>query len=649
MNNLSVKNLKKFLFSIFMFVLFIILGNITSNAAGDLFLNNLTFEANVNVDGTMDVTETWDIDIENTNTLYKVFTSDSSRYSGINNVQVTEITGGRNKPFREINRIMYHVTEDCYYGKINSDGNFEIAWGAGMEDQQGEKIYQIKYTVEDAVAKYNDYAQLYWQFVGDDFEISAKNVSGTIKLPYKASNKDEIKVWGHTEDLNGEIYATDVDTIEFNVKNYRKRRFIEIRTLFPTNMIISSARGENKDILDDVIQEETIWANEANQKRDRNRAVSTVFTIIAYAVAILISAFCIRKALKAYKEQKESKKYVPEQKLEYYRELPRKDATPAQAIKISKELKTDFLANDLGKIVSSTLLDLNLKKYIDFKVEKEKKKETITIEILNEDTANLYKDEQIIFDFLKQACKGQKSITVKELKKYISTMSTYRIKDLKRRIDIATKAEVTQLGLYDKEKEEKYTEYNSYTAIFITICIITVFLAIVFLNDFAIIGVGAAIIIAIGIIISIILMSIAKRKMNVFTQEGINEKEQWNALKKFMEDFSMLDKKELPEIALWEHFLVYATAFGIADKVLKQLKIVYPDIEQNFDINTYTCMYIMLHTDFTSGFSNAISSSMSSAYSSATGGGGGFSGGGGGGRRTEVAVVVDNQATFYTI
>ena len=144
-------------------------------------------------------------------------------------------------------------------------------------------------------------------------------------------------------------------------------------------------------------------------------------------------------------------------------------------------------------------------------------------------------------------------------------------------------------------------------------------------------------------------MSIAKRKMNVFTQEGINEKEQWNASKKFMEDFSMLDKKELPEIALWEHFLVYATAFGIADKVLKQLKIVYPDIEQNFDINTYTCMYIMLHTDFTSGFSNAISSSMSSAYSSATGGGGGFSGGGGGGRRTEVAVVVDNQATFYTI
>ena len=108
----------------------------------------------------------------------------------------------------------------------------------------------------------------------------------------------------------------------------------------------------------------------------------------------------------------------------------------------------------------------------------------------------------------------------------------------------------------------------------------------------------------------------------------------------------MLDEKEIPDIALWEHFLVYATAFGIAEKVLKQLKIVYPDLEQNLDINTYACMHIMLHTNFSSSFSNAISTSISSAYSSATGGGGGFSGGGGGGRRTAEEVVADNYTTY---
>ena len=130
-------------------------------------------------------------------------------------------------------------------------------------------------------------------------------------------------------------------------------------------------------------------------------------------------------------------------------------------------------------------------------------------------------------------------------------------------------------------------------------------------------------------------------RINVFTQEGVNESEKWKGLKKYMEEFSMLDKREVPEIEIWEKFLVYATAFGIADKVLKQLKIVYPDIENSMNINTYPSMYLMMNTDFSRSFTDSISSSMSSAYSSASGGGGGFSGGGGGGRRPEVAEVVD--------
>ena len=63
-----------------------------------------------------------------------------------------------------------------------------------------------------------------------------------------------------------------------------------------------------------------------------------------------------------------------------------------------------------------------------------------------------------------------------------------------------------------------------------------------------------------------------------------------------MEEFSLLNEKEVPEIAIWEKFLVYATAFGIADKVLKQLKIVYPDIENSINVNTYPYMYLMIHT-----------------------------------------------------
>ena len=129
------------------------------------------------------------------------------------------------------------------------------------------------------------------------------------------------------------------------------------------------------------------------------------------------------------------------------------------------------------------------------------------------------------------------------------------------------------------------------------------------------------------------------KKLNVFTQEGENEIEKWKGLKKYMEDFSLLKEKEIPDLILWEHFLVFATVFGISKKVIKQLKIVYPNFEDSINTSNYTYMYLLSTTDFEKNFSNAVSTSISNTYSSATGGGGGFSGGGGGGRWPEAAVA----------
>lgn len=145
-----------------------------------------------------------------------------------------------------------------------------------------------------------------------------------------------------------------------------------------------------------------------------------------------------------------------------------------------------------------------------------------------------------------------------------------------------------------------------------------------------------------------------KKKLNPFTEQALNEREMWQGLKKYMEDFSMLDKREVLEIAIWEKFLVYATAFGIADKVLKQLKIVYQELGQNFDIDTYPYMYLMMNTNFSSSFSSAMdsafssvySSTYSSTYSSGSGFGGGFSGGGGGGRWPEEVEEADNASSI---
>ena len=203
---------KKFLYVILITTAIILFTSVNSKA-GSLNLNNLDFIARINSDGSMNVKEIWDISINDTNTLYKTFETDSSKYSGIDDVSVKEITDGQETYFIQDDAWSYNAPKNHYYGTENSDGDFEIGWGVSLENKSAIRQYEISYTVNDAITKYNDYAELYWQFVGRDFEVDANKITGTIYLPENVSNQDDIKVWGHTKALNGTIYATGIKNV----------------------------------------------------------------------------------------------------------------------------------------------------------------------------------------------------------------------------------------------------------------------------------------------------------------------------------------------------------------------------------------------------------------------------------------------------
>lgn len=651
---------KKIITTLIFLILFIILGNTKSNA-GNLYLNDLNFDAQINQDGSMNVTETWDISINETNTLFKTFKTDNRKYSSITDVKVSEVIGGTEKNFTEINSLMYHVTKDCYYGLKNDDGNFEIAWGVGLDDSRATKKYKISYKVNDAIAKYQDYAELYWQFVGNDFEISSEKVTGTILLPQNAPSKEDIKVWGHTEGLNGEIYATDTNKIEFEVNDFVSGRYIEIRTLFPTSIITSSARTYSRNRLDEVIEKETVWANEANARRQKAENAKKTGTAIFVIVVAIVDVLLLKRGIKIRKEAAQKEKIKPSQEMEYFREMPRKNATPAQAIYLYNETLFTVSTNQMGNIFSATLLDLCLKKYINFEENPESKK-NIIIEILKKEADNnLEKTEKIILQYIVGASKGASKITVKDIEKYMKAHSSNLI-ELKDDVEKASIRELETNGLYDKNEAEEKQKYDTKSMFSFTMIIVVAFIVMGVLPAFlesinaSILLFGTFSVIALYLFKGLSIKKYSK-KINVYTQKGIDEKQMWRGLKKYMEDFSMLDKREIPEIVIWEQFLVYATAFGIADKVIKQLKAVYKELGRSFDFDdsTYGYMYFMANNNFSTSFTNSMSSAFTSAYasnysssySSGSGGGGGFSGGGGGGRWPEVAAAVDNFCKMF--
>ena len=606
------KTLKKIILfiSIILLVLTTFSIYVRADDSSSLYLDKLKFDVTVNEDGSMDVVETWNIDISHVNTLYKTFKIDDDKFTSIKNVRVKDITG--NREFTQIDEEMYHVTENCYYGLINSKGNFEIAWGVGLDDRYATRTYEISYTVVDAIGKYNDYAELYWQFVGADFEVDADKITGTITLPSNANSEEDIKVWGHTENLNGEIYVTDTNEIKFQVENFDAGRYVEVRVLFPTEMIESTGRTYNENRYDDVIKEETKWANQANLRRKWEEIKDEVVATFVIFVILALCIIFIEKAVKYGKKLSSIKKYVPEQNLDYYRDLPEKDTTPGEAVYILKEPYNAF-SRHFGKIFSATLLDLKLKDYIDLRVEKtEKNKDKIYFKKLKESDSNLKGDEKRILDFAYKAFGKETEIEIKTLEKYIEKHPA-GVEALINGCQKAIESQLKESGIFDKKQKEEFSNYAGLSGVYYVFAIITLFWAFP---------------LAIVLLINGLLCGSIKKRANVLTQKGVDSKEKWKGLKKYMEDFSLLNEKEIPAIEVWEHYLVYATAFGIADKVLKQLKTIYPNIDELDSINTSTYMYFMYHSNFETSFSSSISSSISSSYSSATGGGGGFSGGG---------------------
>ena len=636
-----------------MFLFVISLHNEAKASSGDLYLNNLDFEAKVNSDGSMDVTETWNIDIEDTNTLFKTFKTDKSKFTGISNVQVKEITNGNvEKNFTQINELMYHVTKDCYYGMKNKEGDFEIAWGVGLDSGRDTRTYKISYTVQDAIKNCSGFSELYWKFVGEDFEISADKITGKITLPGSAQKKEDIKVWGHTEDLNGEIYATSKKTVEFQVNKFRHGRFVEVRVAIPEDIYISSARKNKELTIQDIINEETKWADKANTRRAMKTLGSHILYIIAIIFILGINIFLAYRIIKNKQIYNElPQKFKPQQNIKYYRDIPDDSATPGESLLLLKNKLSEFMSQEVGNVFSATLLDLSLKGIIGFETSiNQNGKQDIIISIKNDNTDIIAnnRDELQIYSFVKDAIVSYGGkITTKQLEKYIKSHES-KVLSLKKLLDYFSKERLFLKGFTDKKNKEIHEKHVNYMAGYILLLVFSFVGMIFFLAIMSDGYVQGITYIAYNIffvwfeLISWILTSInisikykTINKINVFTQLGIDKANEWKGLKKFMEEFSMLDKREIPEIAIWEKYLVYATAFGIADKVIKQLKIVYPNVEQSGSFNSSIYMGLMMNTNFSSSFSSSVSSAMSSAYSSGSGGGGGFSGGGG--RRPEVA------------
>lgn len=643
----------KKIFILFVLILLAFAISYKVNAVSDFELKKIEFEAVLNENGNMDVKERWEVKINGeTNTLFKTFEPDSSKYGGITNVSVAEIKEDEYYNFSESTQWKNHVNTD-YFHALYYKGDFEIAWG--VNKSSGKHIYEISYTVEDAIKVYSDCAELYWQFIGSNFEVPVDEVVGIVSLPTEVETIDNMRVWGHGQ-LNGEITRENKQTIKFKMSPFITGTYLEVRVaVLEPEMFTGANITSNKEMLQNIIAEETQWAVEANAQREaikRNKAILFWGSLV---ICTGIGAFFIWLAVKNFKKIKETPKIVPTQELEYYRDIPNEESSPSEVGFLYYYGKTS-LSMVMPKILSSTMLDLALKKYITFEIKPESpKNEEVIIKLIPDKEADkLKQSEETIYTLLKKIAKEDNQFNMKEFEKYAKKNNTSFLAQLNRIEEQAKKEQEIQKN-FDNELKKKHDQWIAKGITILVILTMTVFFLLGLL-EISLISLSIAII---PVVIYAMTCFTMGGKVNGLTQKGVDEQEQWEGLKKYMEDFSMIKDREVPELILWEKYLVYATLFGNADKVLEQLKVVYPEFSnEDYMMNT-TYFYLIAHTGFNNSFVNSVNTTMQRAYqssiaasSSSSGGGfgGGFSGGGGGRRwwRPEVAVARKTKVVLFS-
>ena len=481
------------------------------------------------------------------------------------------------------------------------------------------EIFYIEYTVTDVVVVHNDVAELAWNALGNGYRENIGDYEVKVVLP---NSDSDYRVWLHGP-LNGEIERTSNNEAIGTFNFLGAYNPVSVRLIFNKDLVPNATKTSGLTAKDAIINYQTELSDKANLEREQIQRQNMTLIIVSSIWAII----AISLAISVYLRQKKMKKVALI--MEYFRDFP---ASYGPEV-------LEYLLNEnvTEKSLSATILNLIYKKVLKVEVIDRKLKDDYKLVLQEYDEANLSETEKIALKLIIDEIGNSKEVVLSNIKKHCSTLS-----NASSFIDLYNDFITTSKNL---GKSESF--FTKTPRIVVGFSIVFSLLGIIltyFSFNLDLVWLGITII----VIMIVLFIFVITRKF--YTKKGVEHYAKWMAHKRFLEDFSRFDEKELPEVTLWDKYLVYAIILGCADELSKEMSIkmasmnnlgtTYGDYDPYFThyhITTNVCTSInnSVHTAVSSSRSSIAASSSSSGGGfggGSIGGGGSFGGGGGGGR-----------------
>ncbi|MGN8156128.1 DUF2207 domain-containing protein [Latilactobacillus sakei] len=480
----------------------------------------------------------------------------------------------------------------------------------------------LKYQLQNLIINYQDTAELNWKVIGDAWDSSLGDVQVTIQLP-TTLKQSELKSWTHG-DLDGQqIVDPAKGRVTIKMTNNPANQFVESHLIFPTSVTPTNPNRVAKKQRATIIAQEAKQAEEANQARQAQQRRYWVLSVIAVVLApvlLLVVWYRVKRALPRMHYQGHAPEHVYD--------LP-DDNGPAViryllALPMTEKAKEESL--------SATILDLVARKNLTIEVQTPEKqvfrkaKPQFMLTLLNRN--RLSRSEQKLVTWLFDIIGNGQQVSLVEIEKYPKRHSEKVFNQHYRGWQMAVEDEANQSGWLRDRVFAVATSLNYWLIGLGTLTVILMLAALIEVVAWWTI---------LPMLIVFLLTGWQRLRLQLWTQHGYEKRGEWLGFKQMLKDISTLDMANVPDVMLWDRYLSFATAFGVADKVVKALKIkLTPEQLQTMPLGYYYYYGYTGGLNIGQSFTSALSSSVNSAVSAAnptsvSGGSGGFSGGSSGG------------------
>ncbi|HEX5902118.1 MAG TPA: DUF2207 domain-containing protein [Actinomycetota bacterium] len=599
---------------------------ITHAVEKDYHFPEVTIDATVLPNGDIRLEETRTFDFQNGPFTYSYFNVDDP-LDRVRDFTIAErLDDGTEVP----------VEPDSVGHSIVTEG-FQSQWSYEAEDET--RTWVFRYRVACAVDVYSETAHLYWQFIGTGWDKPTEHADITVHLPGRQGGdpgirqqeceedgaildlgqtpleRGDVRAFGHGP-LNGEVTFVDPQTIRYEVRDVPPLSHVEGSILFPTDAV-PTAVSTGEPGLDRILEQEAVWAEQANALRARHDAERRWVVILLVGVPLALAGLVL---LARYRDRVPGVPKLLEEPPEedpvqaavlwsaWEGHLSPQNAYRAQVLRLARLGAVELRAD--GRVTDPE----------DVRIVRQKDAMDLPTET----------DQDFMWLLFGRRERALEEISVKRPKARKGSSSTFSTWWMGVRMKSGGMVRRIQKG--DARLESVLAAviaigaagYGVWTAIW---------------------GLGGAIgwwLVPVSALSLIAALRMIPARLGLEDRTRVTRLE---AFRRYLRDFSDLPNAPALAVVIWEHYLEWAVALGVADEVEKQVRALVP-VESLRSPMRGAPTGLAGITAFRTVHAAApglVLSSMASAGSGSTSGGfgssssssgfssGGFSGGGGGG------------------